>query len=88
VKLVAREAGVEDVAPHRLRHVAVATVNDNTGNLRAAQDFARHMDSSSTETSTPGRPRNAYALPWKPSTTEGRAFVKPDQAASARRSRN
>ncbi len=44
VRLVAEEAGVPDVAPHRLRHVAISTVNDNTGDLRAAQDFARHAD--------------------------------------------
>ncbi len=48
VQLVAREAGVPDVTPHRLRHVAVATVNDNTGDLRAAQDFARHADPRTT----------------------------------------
>lgn len=44
VRTVAEEAGVPDVAPHRLRHVAIATVNDQTGDLRATQDFARHAD--------------------------------------------
>jgi integrase len=44
VRRVADDAGVPDVAPHRLRHVAISTVNDNTGDLRAAQDFARHAD--------------------------------------------
>jgi integrase/recombinase XerD len=48
VALVAREAGVSEVTPHRLRHAAVATVNDNTGDLRAAQDFARHADPRTT----------------------------------------
>ncbi len=44
VRKVADEAGVSDMTPHRGRHVAIATVNDNTGNLRAAQDFARQSD--------------------------------------------
>lgn len=44
VRKVADEAGVADMTPHRGRHVAIATVNDNTGNLRAAQDFARQAD--------------------------------------------
>jgi integrase/recombinase XerD len=48
VALVAREAGLSEVTPHRLRHAAVATVNDNTGDLRAAQDFARHADPRTT----------------------------------------
>lgn len=48
VRLVAEEAGVPDVAPHRLRHVAISTVNDQTGDLRAAQDFARHADPRTT----------------------------------------
>ncbi len=41
-------AGVRDLSPHRLRHTAIATINDETGDLRAAQEFARHADSSTT----------------------------------------
>lgn len=45
---VAADAGVGAVAPHRLRHTAIATINDETGDLRAAQEFARHADPSTT----------------------------------------
>ena len=45
VREVARTAGVEEgVWPHRLRHTALATANDNTGDLRSVADFARHAD--------------------------------------------
>ncbi|MDP9389135.1 MAG: tyrosine-type recombinase/integrase [Actinomycetota bacterium] len=57
VLLVAREAGLERVTPHRLRHTCLATANDNTGDLRAVQDFARHakVDTSAGYTRTTAR---------------------------------
>lgn len=46
---VAAAAGVtERVWPHRLRHTAIALVNDTTGDLRAAQEFARHQRPETT----------------------------------------
>jgi len=41
-------AGVDGLSPHRLRHTAIATINDATGDLRAAQEFARHADPNTT----------------------------------------
>ena len=49
VALVGTEAGIENLAPHRLRHTAIATVNDATGDLRLAQEFARHADITTTQ---------------------------------------
>lgn len=46
--VVSQAAGIGTVAPHRLRHTAIATINDATGDLRAAQEFARHADPSTT----------------------------------------
>ncbi|MDA8290461.1 MAG: site-specific integrase, partial [Actinomycetota bacterium] len=37
-----------DVAPHVLRHTAIATLNDATRDLRAAQEFARHASPETT----------------------------------------
>ena len=49
VTKVAKEAGIEEhVFPHRLRHTALATANDNTGNLRAVQSFAGHARPETT----------------------------------------
>lgn len=49
VRAVADEAGVEgEVYPHRLRHTALATANDNTGDLRAVQAFAGHSKIETT----------------------------------------
>lgn len=45
---VAREAGVGHVPTHVLRHIALATANDRTGDLRATQKFARHTDPAVT----------------------------------------
>ena len=45
---VAEAAGLPHVTPHELRHTAIATVNDTSGDLRAAQTFARHADPSTT----------------------------------------
>jgi integrase len=54
---VGREAGVENLTPHRLRHTALATANDRTGDLRAVQDFARHakVDTTSMYTRSTAR---------------------------------
>jgi integrase len=48
VSQVAEDAGLCHVRPHQLRHTSIATVNDNTGDLRAAQDFARHANPTVT----------------------------------------
>ncbi|HVE46481.1 MAG TPA: site-specific integrase [Acidimicrobiales bacterium] len=45
---IAVEAGIGHVAPHVLRHTALATANDSTGDLRAVQDLARHSDIGTT----------------------------------------
>jgi integrase/recombinase XerC len=34
--------------PHRLRHTALATLNDDTGDLRATMEFARHKNPETT----------------------------------------
>lgn len=48
VRHVAEQAGVANVTPHRLRHTALASANDATGDLRSVQAFARHRDPSVT----------------------------------------
>lgn len=45
---VAEEAGVGHVPTHILRHIALATANDRTGDLRATQSFARHSKPQTT----------------------------------------
>lgn len=45
---VACEAGVPDLTTHQLRHTALATINDLTGDLRVTQQIARHSDPSTT----------------------------------------
>jgi hypothetical protein len=42
------KAGIPNLSPDRLRHTAIATVNDATGDLRTAQEFARHADIETT----------------------------------------
>lgn len=49
VREVASDAGVGLVRPHWLRHTALATQNDVTGDLRAVQHFAGHARSATTE---------------------------------------
>lgn len=49
VREIGERAGVPGVFPHALRHTAIATVHDATGQLRVAQQFARHAHSSTTE---------------------------------------
>ncbi|MDF1596932.1 MAG: tyrosine-type recombinase/integrase [Acidimicrobiia bacterium] len=48
VRQVAEEAGLGTISPHVLRHTALATANDRTGNLRAVQTFARHARPETT----------------------------------------
>jgi site-specific recombinase XerD len=48
VRSVTREAGIGDVAAHRLRHTCLTVANDETGDLRAVQTFARHADPETT----------------------------------------
>ena len=49
VRQVGDAAEVKKLSPHRLRHTAIATVNDATGDLRMAQEFARHADIETTQ---------------------------------------
>lgn len=42
VKELGELAGIEALRPHQLRHTALATMNDRTGDLRATAEFARH----------------------------------------------
>ena len=48
IRDVAEEAGVVGVRPHRLRHTALATLNDVTGDLRTVQAFAGHSNPLTT----------------------------------------
>jgi integrase/recombinase XerD len=45
---VAEQAGVDGVTTHRLRHTALAEMNDQTGDLRTTQAFAGHRNPSVT----------------------------------------
>jgi integrase len=47
-KVVAREAGIEGMTTHRLRHTALTVANDTLGDLRAVQTFARHANPAQT----------------------------------------
>lgn len=42
IREIGNRAGVDELRPHQLRHTAIATVHDNTGDLRTASEFARH----------------------------------------------
>lgn len=46
---VSNEAGIGDVHPHQLRHTALTTSHDETGDIRAVSRFARHSSISMTE---------------------------------------
>ena len=48
VRQVAEVAGVRPIAPHIMRHTALATANDATGDLRAVQEFAGHSRPETT----------------------------------------
>jgi site-specific recombinase XerD len=45
---VSRQALGFEVPTHVLRHTAIATLNDATHDLRAAQEFARHLSPETT----------------------------------------
>lgn len=47
-KEVAAEAGLPEFTTHQLRHTALTTANDNMGDLRAVQTFARHSKPETT----------------------------------------
>ncbi len=47
-KQVAAEAGIAEFTTHQLRHTALTTANDNMGDLRAVQTFARHRHPEQT----------------------------------------
>src|SRR5690554_1672532 len=49
VQEVATAAGLGHFTPHQMRHTAIAMVNDQTGDLRTAQVFARHRRIESTQ---------------------------------------
>ena len=48
VRDVSQEAGLGNVSTHILRHTALASGNDGTGDLRSVQDFARHAEPTTT----------------------------------------
>ena len=48
VRRVAVDAGLDALGTHVLRHTALAIGNDETGDLRAVQDFARHAQIETT----------------------------------------
>jgi integrase len=48
VRTVCIDAGLEPLQPHQLRHLALATQNDRTGDLRAVQEFAGHARPETT----------------------------------------
>lgn len=42
VRSAGNQVGITDLRPHQLRHTAIATLHDATGDLRTASEFARH----------------------------------------------
>jgi integrase len=62
VREVATEAGVGQVPTHVLRHTALATGNDETGDLRSVQDFARHAEPTTTSGYTRTTKRRMVAV--------------------------
>lgn len=48
VRIAGAAAGLGRVTPHMLRHTALATANDRTGDLRSVQTFARHSSPRTT----------------------------------------
>lgn len=49
VRNVCEAAGIRTISPHQLRHTCLATMNDNTGDLRTTQDFAGHARAETTQ---------------------------------------
>ncbi len=62
VREVATEAGIGQVSTHILRHTALATANDETGDLRSVQDFARHAEPTTTSGYTRTTKRRMVAV--------------------------
>ena len=62
VREVSEDAGVPVVPPHVLRHTALATANDNTGDLRAVQAFAGHAKPETTAGYTRANGRRLAAV--------------------------
>ncbi|HEV2071117.1 MAG TPA: tyrosine-type recombinase/integrase [Acidimicrobiales bacterium] len=62
IRKVTEEAGVGEIACHRLRHTAIATANDATGDLRSVQAFARHADPRTTAGYTRATTRRLRAV--------------------------
>lgn len=48
IRTAGEQAGIDGLQPHVLRHTALATANDATGDLRAVQDLARHARPETT----------------------------------------
>ena len=62
VREVSESAGVPVIPPHVLRHTALATANDNTGDLRAVQAFAGHAKPETTAGYTRANTRRLAAV--------------------------
>jgi integrase/recombinase XerD len=61
VGTVAQEAGCGYLSPHQLRHTCLATMNDETGDLRITQYFAGHSDPAVTARYTRATERRLLA---------------------------
>lgn len=48
VRKVGEAVGLDGLRTHQLRHTALATANDATGDLRSVQTFARHVKPTTT----------------------------------------
>jgi integrase len=59
---VAEEAGLGRISTHVLRHTALTIGNDETGDLRAVQDFARHAKPETTAGYTKATRRRLLAV--------------------------
>lgn len=62
VREVSTDAGVPTIAPHVCRHIAIATGNDRTRDLRAAQAFAGHSNPAQTAVYTRASTRRLRAI--------------------------
>jgi integrase/recombinase XerD len=47
-KRVGREAGIDNLRTHQLRHTSLTTAHDNTRDLRSVMKFARHKKPQTT----------------------------------------
>jgi integrase len=72
VRAVAVEAGLAKVPTHRLRHTALATANDATGDLRAVQELARHVKPETTSRYTRVKARRLTSVVRSIDYEEGR----------------